>query len=123
MFAAKRALGIAVLGLVAGLAGSACDDDDDQLDVVVLDPPADAIDTNGDLVVSESEWDDAFDVWDVNDDDLLTDQEFLFNAAAFTDLDVDGSALISEAEWDAAFDDWDLDDDGFLDFTEFDPWI
>lgn len=111
-----------MLGLMAGLAGSACDDDD-QLDVVVLDPPADAIDTNDDLVVSVSEWDAAFGVWDVNDDVSLTDGEFLFNDAAFTDLDVDADALISDAEWDAAFDDWDLDDDGFLDFADFDPWI
>ena len=123
MSGTKRVLGIAALGLMAMLAGSACGDDEDEFDVVVLDPPADEIDTDDDLVVSVSEWDATFAVWDVNGDGKLNDVEFLFNDAAFIDVDVDANDRISAAEWTETFAFWDLDVDGFLDFAEFDPWI
>lgn len=114
---------MAAFGLMAVLAGSACDDDNDELDVVLLDPPADAIDTNDDAVVTVDEWNAEFAIWDVDVDGQLTDDEFLFNEAAFDDVDVDDNDLISAAEWDATFDAWDLEADGVLDFADFDPWI
>lgn len=75
-----------------------------------------------------------WDVWDEDDDDRLSDDEFaiaLDGTRAWADWDLDGDGYLDEDEWDAAtgdaewsddwgnFGDWDADDD--LRLTE-DEW-
>ena len=102
------AAAIAALGMV----GAGCEDDDP-----FVASGFDAIDTSGDGLVSVTEWDAEFGVWDVNDDGFISQSEYLLNDG-FTTLDVDANGLLSTAEWDAAFTDWDLNGDYYLSPSE-----
>jgi len=113
-------LGIMAYVVMAGLAVSACDDDND---VVVIDARIDVIDVNDDLVVSLSEWTATFAVWDINGDGFLVDVEFLFNGTAFVNLDVNGDARLTVDEFNAAMDAWDINNDLVLEEAEFDAFL
>ena len=107
---------ICAVAIVAlGVTAAGCDEADDVIDVG--DTQFDAIDTTNDGLVSGAEWNAAFDVWDVNADGLVDQNEYLLDDG-FGDLDADANAALTEAEWNAAMVDWDLDDDGFLEPDE-----
>src|SRR5262245_14140363 len=109
---------VKVLALVvAGLAGTACSNNNEE--VVVLDPRVDAMDVNGDLVVDRSEWNATLANWDVDHNGVITPSEFQFNAGGFRALDLNLDGLITDAEWQAGLDAWDLDDNLVLDESEF----
>lgn len=115
-----RFLGITALVLMGGLV-TACDDDDD--DLLVVDDRVDDLDLDDDAIVTRAEWDDAFLVWDVNGDGVLSPGEFRFNGGGFEMADIDADGFVSEVEWDALLDEWDLDASGDLDELEFDPFL
>jgi hypothetical protein len=95
-----------------GATGAGCWDDDDD-DIVQVDGVYAEIDTNNDGVVTVTEWNAAFPVWDVNDDGYIAASEYRLSEG-FATLDVDANGLLTAAEWDAGFPLWDVDDDGYL---------
>lgn len=117
----QNVLGIAALGLTAALT-IGCSDDDDA-DDIVLDARITVIDTNHDLVVSVTEWNAAFRVFDVNGDTQIVLSEFRFNGAGFAIADINGDGIVTEAEWDATLALWDTNGDLVLDQVEFDPFL
>ena len=110
----KGIIAAAAIG-VLGVVGAGCDDDEDA--VVVGDTEFDVIDTNRDGLVSTSEWAATFDTWDINNDALIEQNEYLLDDG-FSTLDVDANQALTNAEWNAAMVDWDIDGDGFLDEDE-----
>ena len=117
----KNVVGLIALVVSAALVGGACDDNDDE--VLVLDGTIDEFDINGDLVVSQAEWNAGFAVWDVDNNGRLTANEFRLNDGAFEQADLNGDALVTEAEWNEFLDDLDINDDLFIDADEFDPFL
>ena len=114
----ENVVGLIAFVALAALVGSACDDDDD-VDVVVLDGTIDEFDINGDLVVSRAEWASGFAMWDVDNNGLITSDEFLLSDEAFDEANLDGDAVITADEWEEFADDLDADGDLFIDADEF----
>ena len=109
----KGIIGAAAIAAL-GVMGTGCDDDEI---VPVDDVEFDAIDTSGDGLVSATEWNAAFNAWDVNRDAYIAPNEYLLDDG-FNTLDVDRNALLTATEWNSAMTAWDLDADGFLDADE-----
>lgn len=72
-------------------------------------------DTNDDDVVTLSEWQDKFDQWDINEDDVLEEDEILLNTIDVEDFDQNDDGALNEQEWEGIFRQWDEDGDGGLD--------
>jgi hypothetical protein len=105
------AAAIAALGVTA----TGCEEDDDFVPVDGVE--FDAVDANGDGLVSPGEWNAAFVAWDIDNDGYIAPAEYPL-AAGFDELDVDRNTLLTLTEWDAATVAWDLNTDGSLDSEE-----
>ena len=110
-----RSLALAVL---SGALVFGCDDDDGD-DVVLPDGQVvyTDLDTNGDGYIEIAEWDAYFGAWDLNDDGVITPNEWFLDEP-FAEVDTNGDGEISQAEYDAAFNTLDTNADGYLDPNE-----
>lgn len=95
-------LALMSLFLVGGLGLTACSDNNNDLDDVVNANFA-IVDVNGNLVATRAEWDNAFVVFDTDNDGNIEITEFPFNATLFDLIDVNHDGVITTAEWDAGF--------------------
>jgi hypothetical protein len=117
----NRWLVAVALACTAGLTVG-CDDDDDDLEDVI-DERIDDLDLDDDFVVTRSEWNNAFIVFDTDDDRVLVLDEFRFNGAAFDLADFNNDGFVTEDEWDDFLDEVDENHDDVLDEIEFDPFL
>jgi hypothetical protein len=104
------------LAVVFGLAAGGCDDDDDLEDVI--DDRLDDLDIDDDLVVTRSEWNDGFVLFDDDDDLLLAFDEFRFNGALFDLADLNGDGFVTGDEWEDTLDIIDTDDNDRIEESE-----
>jgi hypothetical protein len=81
-----------------------------------------SLDTDGNGLITATEWSAVFVSWNDNGDAFLDEDEFLLDNG-FDQLDVDDDGFLSAAEFSAAMSTWDLNADGWLSATELDPFI
>src|SRR4051812_43157476 len=105
----NRLLGIMAIALMGGTVMAACDDDDDIDDLDdVVDQRIDDLDLDGDTFITHDEWNNAFTIWDTDNDRVLTVNEFRFNGAGFAAADLNGDQIVTEDEFEQVLDSWDL---------------
>lgn len=109
-------LALMALSIVGGFELTACDDNNDLADVV--DDRLDDLDIDDDLVVTRTEWNNGFALFDDDNDSVLIFAEFRFNGTLFDLVNINGDAFVTEGEWDAALDVIDINNDDVIEESE-----
>lgn len=86
---------------------------------VVYDDDFSVWNTDEDEYLTTQEWEAGLETWDLDDDGLIEESEYLYTDFDTYDLDDDG--YLNDEELDAMYAAWDLDNDGYLDTAEFWP--